>query len=142
MNRIFALLHAALGLLLALTPFVLWPVCDRLTPDGGHMACYYSGLMAVCLGASVVALDALYVLSRSRAARLVSCVVALVVPALMHALAIGALRISGDGWAIGLCGMDTMACRAVTVPHAIWISIGMCLLSAFWSVWSMVAGDR
>ena len=42
------------GLGLALTPFVLFPVCEKLKPDGTHMACWYSALLITLMGALIM----------------------------------------------------------------------------------------
>ena len=43
MKKIFFILNALLGVVLALTPFVLFPVCGPM-PNGKYMMCHYSGI--------------------------------------------------------------------------------------------------
>ena len=48
-------LNAALGAVLALTPFVLFPVCTEPRPDGTPMKCWYSGVFITIMGVLLVA---------------------------------------------------------------------------------------
>ena len=41
---------AILSLALVLTPFVIFPVCENLKPDGSHMGCWYSGIFITSMG--------------------------------------------------------------------------------------------
>ena len=47
MKKIFFILNALLGVVLALTPFVLFPVCGPM-PNGKHMMCNYQIGRASC----------------------------------------------------------------------------------------------
>ena len=49
MKKILFILNAILGVVLALTPFVLFPVCGPM-PNGKHMMCHYSGIFIAGMG--------------------------------------------------------------------------------------------
>ena len=44
------MINAALGAHLTLMPFVLFPVCAELKPDGTPMKCWYSGIFITVMG--------------------------------------------------------------------------------------------
>ena len=43
-------LNVLAGIIFIMTPFILFPVCENLKPDGTHMGCYYSGVLFLCAG--------------------------------------------------------------------------------------------
>lgn len=142
MDKLFALVHSALGLVLALSPIALWPVCSKVSADGGHMSCWYMGVFIVVLGVVVCAVALGCVASRSLWLRALSWFLSVAVVIVLHLVSTGSLRIAGDGWAVGLCGSDAMACRAIMLPHVTWITIILCLASVFWAICSIVVGKR
>lgn len=66
-------LGAVLGLLIALTPFQLAPVCQRLLElTSGkmvHMRCHYTGQGEVFLGITIVLVSLIYLFSRTLSAQ-------------------------------------------------------------------------
>ena len=113
MKRLLAALTALLGSLLALAPFVLFPVCAASAPGGGHMKCWYSGILITAMGIVLIAAGLCALCGR------------LVLPAFAVALAAallcwlapnGVVPISGNGWRVGLCCDPSHACNAVTMP--------------------------
>lgn len=113
MRRLFSALTALLGAALALSPFVLFPVCTAAAAGGGHMKCWYSGLFITAMGVLVIAAA----LCAWRG-RLVAPAFAVAAAAALLCWLVpnGVVPISGDGWRAGLCGDASHACNAVTMP--------------------------
>ena len=106
-------LNAVLGAALALTPFVLFPVCAELKPDGTPMKCWYSGVFITIMGALIVA----FALMSLRGKLPIVFTVLSAAAALMSWLVPnGIVTLAGEGWACGLCADSAHACRAVTLP--------------------------
>ena len=103
-------LNALTGLLIALTPFVLFPVCSQTKIDGSHMACYYSGIVIMLLGIVIVLCSLAAILS-SRFIML-SLSVSAICALLCWLIPNESIQISG----VGLCSNLEHACRAVTMP--------------------------
>ena len=97
-------LDSILASALALTPFILFPVCSLTGPDGSYMDCYYSGLIITLLG-SVIVLASLTAIFTSRFYT-ASFIIA----------AISAVSCWLIPQRIGLCSNYQHACRAVTMP--------------------------
>ena len=98
--------NVVLGALLALSPFVLFPVCSALRPDGTHMACWYSGLLITAMGAVIVLLSLMKKAPAVRAVMSCGCALACwFVPNRIIALS-----------PFGLCADPEHACRASMMP--------------------------
>lgn len=92
------------GLTLALTPFILFPVCDALRPDGTHMLCFNSAVLITIIGALI----ALLALIKLKFKNILVALLAL------------------SGWVLpvkkilifGLCADLAHDCQAVMMPKA------------------------
>ena len=143
MRMLLGALNALLGLVLALTPFWLAPVCSKMAPHGGPMKCYYSGLFIVGMGAVVVAVALFALLRRGRGwaavlaafAAIVAAIACLLVPA-------GVVPLRGAGWVCGLCGDPAHACRAVTAPFVQKVAAAIVAVNVVSLVWNFVRGSR
>lgn len=73
LQKIIGGLSLVLGLLIALTPFQLAPVCQRLleltTGRMVHMRCHYTGQAEVVLGLIVMAVSLLFLFNKSISAQ-------------------------------------------------------------------------
>lgn len=121
-----------LAIILALSPFHLFPVCTHLMKNGKHMSCYYSAwfLIGMAVLMAIFSLIALFLsrhlwISVSYAAILILAILGYVVPNRM--IAIGHMKI--QGWQIGLCMAPDMACRTTTLPAVTVILVLMGVLS-------------
>ena len=105
-------INSLLALALALTPFILFPVCSQTRPDGSHMGCYYSGILITALGCMILLASLIAIFtSRFYAA---SFITSAILAVLCWLIPEGIITVSG----IGLCGDYEHACRAVTMPKA------------------------
>ena len=97
---------ALAGVILALVPFVIFPVCDTMRPDGSHMACWYSGMLITIMGTLIFLLQ--FVKRFTAAGMLLTLCLALscwFIPNRIIAVS-----------PFGLCSMPEHACRAETMP--------------------------
>ena len=119
LRKAFLVLNLLLGAVLALTPFVLFPVCGPM-PNGKHMMCHYSGTFIAGMGALIVVLSLLafwghrkrWVSSLSGILSIVAALLCYLVP--MRIIVIGDK--AGWGWECGLCKAADMACHTTTMP--------------------------
>ena len=105
-QKFISTVNSLLGLSMALTPFLLFPVCDSLRPDGSHMACWYSGVLVSIMGVCIFLLS---LPGKFKAIRTV----------LSSCCALACWFVPNKIIAIqpfGLCGVSDHACRASTMP--------------------------
>ena len=139
MRKFLVLANVAFGAVLALTPFVLFPVCAEPRPDGTPMACWYSGVFITAMGALVLIFSVLSLRGKfpsvfaflSAAAALMSWLV----PNRLVMLA-------GEGWACGLCADTSHSCRAVTLPALGVLVAASVLVSAAVLILTFIQGRR
>ena len=119
MKKILFILNALLGVVLALTPFVLFPVCGPM-PHGKYMMCHYSGIFITGMGALIVVLSLLALWGhRKRWVAPLSGVLSIVAALLSYLVPMRIVVIGNKatmGWACGLCKAADMACHTVTMP--------------------------
>lgn len=145
-KKVFSMLNALLGLLLALTPFVLFPVCGTPAPDGSPMRCHYSGLFIVAMGGLILAaaVPALRAKGRARFFRL-SCILSAGAGLLAYLVPVGIVPLGNKalwGWECGLCGDVHHACRAVTLPAVGGLAAAVVLVNVLALIWDFVGGER
>ena len=101
------------GLILALSPFVLFPVCDNMRPDGNFMGCFYSGVFITFMGVLIVLFAIIAICKKFSTL----CVIFSGICAVLCWLVPnGIIKISGSNWACGLCANPEHSCRALTLP--------------------------
>ncbi len=128
MKNIFLKMNLALGLVLALTAFVLYPVCENLRPDGTHMNCFYAGIFVSVMGIFVMIFSLASIWQKKLA--VVSYVLAIAAAALSWLAPNGIVNIAGESWKVGLCSMSSHACVADTMPKVAIIAAAI-LVSSF-----------
>lgn len=129
---IVQIIEGICGILLAFTPFTLFPVCTKLMKNGGHMACYYSGKLIVAMGIVIAVCSVWMMLKPSKKTSLIGHLIIFVASfacyALPHRL-IGVGNMQQDGWMIGLCKDPMMQCNHTTMP-SVHIIVGIvCTIS-------------
>ena len=119
MKKILFILNALLGVVLALTPFVLFPVCGPM-PNGKYMMCHYSGIFITGMGALIVVLSLLALWGhRQRWVAPLSGVLSIVAALLSYLVPMRIVVIGNKatmGWECGLCKAADMACHTATMP--------------------------
>lgn len=104
--KMFMKISAFAGVILALIPFVLFPVCESLRPDGSHMACWYSGIFITVAGVVIAILSCV---KRFRVMSLIASMCLAVSCWLVPHRVI-------DIVPLGLCGDLSHSCRAEMMP--------------------------
>ncbi len=119
MKKILFILNALLGVVLALTPFVLFPVCGPM-PNGKYMMCHYSGIFITGMGALIVVLSLLALWGhRKRWVAPLSGVLSIVAALLSYLVPMRIVVIGNKatmGWECGLCKAADMVCHTATMP--------------------------
>ena len=134
MKKLIHILSLALGLLLALAPFILFPVCE-LMPGGNPMRCWYSALLIQGLGSAIGILSLMGLWRRlSSVVHVAVAVAALMCWLVPHQI----VRV--DGWPFGLCGNPEHACRAVTMPAVGLLVAAVVTLSVLGLILNFVKG--
>lgn len=108
-----------LAVVLALSPFHLFPVCTHLMANGKPMSCYYSAWFLIGAAAAIGLFSLAMFLIEKKLWRnigfiaiLALAVLGYIVPNRM--IEIGHMKL--QGWQIGLCMSPDMACRTTTMP--------------------------
>ena len=111
-----------------LTSFVLYPVCDNLTPDGSRMHCFYSGVFITIMALFILICIALSYLGRLQNLSLIAAsVTAFMCWVIPHEV-------------IGLCGNPEHLCRASTMPHAGIFSAVIIVLAVLCMTFNFITG--
>ena len=134
MKKYLLSLNLFAGVALGFVPFVLFPVCEMLKPDGTPMGCYYSGIFITCMG-GFIALLTLGVFFTKKFITLyaVSSIVAACLCWLVpnRVIAVGMC---------GLCGNPEHACRSVTMPAVSVIAVIIVVSCAALLVMNLITG--
>ena len=138
MRNIFLKMNLALGFVLALIPFVLYPVCENLKPDGTHMNCFYTGIFVTAMGIVVVILSFAFAKKFSGMA----FVLAIIAAALTWLAPNGIVNIAGENWKIALCSVSSHACVADTMPKVALIASAIIVSSFAGLILALIKGDR
>lgn len=119
-DRIIGIIYCILGLLIALGPKVLFPVCAGLKDDGTPMKCFYTSQVTIGLGMGIIMFGLMIMLLKEKSGKLVSSIGVLFLT-MMTYLVPNAL--------IGVCKTETMACRMLTLPALNIISLVSLIVS-------------
>ena len=113
-QRYLLWINAVLGGVLALAPFVLFPVCADPKPDGTPMGCYYSGIFITIMGVLVIVFSLLSAQQKKWGA--LSFIASGTAAALCWLVPNKIVPVGGADWACGICGKADHACRVTTMP--------------------------
>lgn len=138
-QKILLWLNAALGAALALTPFILFPVCAEPGPDGTPMKCWYSGIFITVMG---VLIAGFALMSLRGKLPIVFTVLSAAAALMCWLVPNGIVTLAGEGRACGLCADPGHACRAVTLPALGVLVPGVVLVSVFVLILNFVQGRR
>ena len=145
LRKAFLVLNLLLGAVLALTPFVLFPVCGPM-PNGKYMMCHYSGIFITGMGALIVVLSLLALWGhRKRWAASLSGVLSIVAALLCYLVPMRIIVIgdkAGWGWECGLCKAADMACHTTTMPAVTVLVSALVLVNVFALIYGFVGRGR
>lgn len=120
-NNIANILLVIAGLVLALTPFVLFPVCQVRMANGKPMMCYYSGIFITIVGAVIILLALINLFVKKKWIWNITYILIIIGGIVSYMVPEGIIKI-GDkaslGWQCGLCMKDHagMTCNSLTMP--------------------------
>lgn len=115
------LIHAVMGIIVALTPFQLFPVCNRLMKNGKPMMCHYSGQLIVGIGVGILVISVLALVYRRKWFRQLAYAGVALAAALSYLIPKRLIPIGDkavNGWEFGLCkiGNPAMTCQSKMMP--------------------------
>lgn len=139
MKKILSTLGLLLAVVLALTPFVLFPVCETLTPMGTPMKCYYSGVFVTMTGIATIllALGTLFFKRGTPFFRILMIIASFFCIAVPR----GIITVKIRGGVCGLCASAGHQCVTSTMPALWWIAGGIIVLEFFALLWDFVGGE-
>lgn len=145
LRKVFSILNLLLGGALALTPFVLFPVCGPM-PNGKHMMCHYSGIFITGMGVLIVVLSLLALWGhRKRWAVSLSGVLSILAALLCYLVPMRIVVIGNKatmGWECGLCKAADMACHTSTMPAVTVLVSALVLVNVVALIHGFVARGR
>lgn len=106
-DKIIGIIYCIIGLLVALGPKFIFPVCAGLKDDGTPMKCFYTSRVMICIGIGVIMFGIMLMLLKEKTAKLV-CSIGILFLSMMTYLTANVL--------IGVCNTVTMRCRMLTLP--------------------------
>lgn len=118
-NKIISIVTILVAVVLALSPFHLFPVCQHLMKNGRHMSCYYSAWFFIGTAIVIILLSVVNLLAKKKwisylchGLVFVVAVLGYLVPHRM--IEVGHMKL--QGWQIGFCASPEMACQTGTMP--------------------------
>ncbi len=123
-SRIIDIVGIVISLVITLTPFVLFPVCSGLLPNGTHMKCHYTGIFVTSLGAVMTLVLIINLFVKKKVFSYISYIGAIVLSSFMYMVPHQVIKL-GDkmklGWEVGFCRMAikdgvVMTCFTKTKP--------------------------
>lgn len=124
-DKIFGIVFAIIGVLIALGPKLLFPVCAGLKDDGTPMKCFYTSNVTLGLGLGIVMFGIMLCMMKEVSARIISTM-GVVFMSVMTYLTTHVL--------IGVCKTATMPCKMLTLPALNILSIGLILLVVIYTI--------
>lgn len=122
-----------LGIILALTPFVIAPVCPAMA-NGMRMSCYYSGLLATYVGIGIVITSLISIFVNNKVVNIALNIINILAGLSVHLIpnkiikiVVGAKK-DGSPKFMGYCMKDTMKCisnHTFTIVSVLGISIAV-----------------
>ncbi len=118
-NNIISILILASGVYLALIPFNLSKVCDKLTKYGTPMKCYYSGLVFIFSGITIAILSLLAVYLNKRKISVLTALLSMAIAFFAYISSMGIIKVGNMKtlkWQVGFCKSASMDCVSITQP--------------------------
>ncbi len=119
-TKIFGIVYSVLGLLFAMIPFLIVPVCTKKMPNGLPMPCFYTGNIEVLLGGILFGLGILVFFAKDRIMRVLLG---------LFTLVIGFLCLAYPLFIIGGCRKIDMRCHIYSFP-ALYLVSGIIMFIA------------
>ncbi len=116
-SKIMNIVSIIISLVITLTPFLLFPVCSGLLPNGSHMKCHYTGIFVTILGSVMTIILIINLLMKKKIFSYISYTVAIIITSFMYMAPHQIIKL-GDkmklGWEVGFCRMAMRDGRVMT----------------------------
>ncbi len=116
---IISLILGAFGIILILTPYQLFPVCNIPAPDGTPMKCAYSAKLIIAMGLVILAFNLLSIAMRKKAFFNIAYLMTIAAAFVTYALPKQLIKVGNKkalGWEIGYCAKAGHGCKLHTQP--------------------------
>lgn len=132
-NKSVNILVLLLGVILALTPFVIAPVCPPMA-NGMRMSCYYSGLLATGVGIGIIVTSLISIFVNNKIINVILSIINIIAGISVHLIPNKIIKISigmgkdGNPRFMGYCMKDSMECikhNTFTIVSVLGISIAI-----------------
>lgn len=147
-KKIVNLVVLLLGVVLALTPFVIAPVCPAMA-NGMRMSCYYSGLLATYVGIGVVITSLISIFVNNKIINIILAGINVIAGVSVHLIPNKIFKISigvgkdGAPRFMGYCMKDSMECikhNTFTIVSIVGISIAV--ISLLYIVYTFIKKEN
>lgn len=132
-NKSVNIIVLLLGVILALTPFVIAPVCPPMA-NGMRMSCYYSGLLATVVGIGIIVTSLISIFVNNKIINVILSIINIIAGICVHLIPNKIIKISigmgkdGNPRFMGYCMKDSMECikhNTFTIVSVLGISIAI-----------------
>lgn len=132
-NKSVNIIVLLLGVILALTPFVIAPVCPPMA-NGMRMSCYYSGLLATGVGIGIIVTSLISIFVNNKIINVILSIINIIAGISVHLIPNKIIKISigmgkdGNPRFMGYCMKDSMECikhNTFTIVSVLGISIAI-----------------
>ncbi len=132
-NKSVNVIVLLLGVILALTPFVIAPVCPPMA-NGMRMSCYYSGLLATGVGIGIIVTSLISIFVNNKIINVILSIINIIAGICVHLIPNKIIKISigmgkdGNPRFMGYCMKDSMECikhNTFTIVSVLGISIAI-----------------
>lgn len=147
-KKIVNLVVLLLGVVLALTPFVIAPVCPAMA-NGMRMSCYYSGLLATYVGIGVVVISLISIFVNNKIINIILAGINVIAGVSVHLIPNKILKISigvgkdGAPRFMGYCMKDSMECiKHNTFIIVSIVGISIAVISLLYIVYTFIKKEN
>lgn len=132
-NKSINIIVLLLAVILALTPFVIAPVCPPMA-NGMRMSCYYSGLLATGVGIGIIVTSLISIFVNNKIINVILSIINIIAGICVHLIPNKIIKISigmgkdGNPRFMGYCMKDSMECikhNTFTIVSVLGISIAI-----------------
>ena len=132
-NKSVNVIVLLLGVILALTPFVIAPVCPPMA-NGMRMSCYYSGILATGVGIGIIVTSLISIFVNNKIINVILSIINIIAGICVHLIPNKIIKISigmgkdGNPRFMGYCMKDSMECikhNTFTIVSVLGISIAI-----------------
>lgn len=147
-KKIVNIIILLLGTVLALTPFVIAPVCPAMA-NGSRMSCYYSGLLATCVGIVIVIISLVSVFVDNKILKIIFNIINILAGISVHLIPNKIVKVTigagkdGAPRFMGYCMKDSMDCiKHNTFTIVSILGIAIALISIFYLIYVLIRKEN